>query len=122
VGFVIAAIGAGGVIGTMLYGSIGHRFSRWAVYAGSLLFFAGPTFLAVAINPPEWILVPLVLLFAIGFGPLNPLSLVVGYDRIPGGLRGRVFSVVSSGSFAIMPLGPVLAGLLLDTIGLTSTM
>src|SRR5699024_10524037 len=53
---------------------------------------------------------------------LNPLSLVVGYDRIPGDLRGRVFSVVSSGSFAIMPLGPVLAGVLLDTIGLTMTM
>src|SRR5699024_560229 len=57
-----------------------------------------------------------------GFGPLNPLGTAVGYDRIPGELRGRVFGVVSSGSFAIMPLGPVLAGVLLDTIGLSTTM
>src|SRR5699024_1842715 len=122
VGVVIAAIGAGGVLGTILYGWIGHRFRRWVVYAWSFLFFAAPTFLTVAVDPPGWILVPLVLLFAVGFGPLNPLGIAVGYDRAPVGLRGRVFGVISSGSFAIMPLGPVVAGLLLDTIGLTITM
>lgn len=121
VGLVVAAIGTGGVLGTMLYAWIGDRISRWAVCAGSILFFAGPMYVTLAIDPPAWLLVLLVLLFAIAFGPLNPVIAAVRYDRVPVELRGRVFGALTGGALAITPLGPVLAGLLLDAIGLTTT-
>lgn len=121
VGLVVAAIGAGGVLGTMLYAWLGHRFSRWSVYAGSFLLFAGPTYVTLAIDPPAWLLVSLVLLFGIAFGPLNPVVAAVRYDRVPVELRGRVFGALTGGALAIMPLGPVLTGLLLDAIELTPT-
>lgn len=61
-------------------------------------------------------------MFAVGFGPLNPVFSAVGYDRIPVRLRGRVFGVLAGTSYAVMPLGPLLAGMALDGIGLRPTM
>jgi len=122
VGILIAAIGGGALLGTVLYGWIGHRFGRRSVYTGSFLLFGGPIYLTLAIDPDPFLLVPLILLFAIGFGPLNPVVGAVSYERIPAELRGRVFGVLASVSYSVMPFGPMVAGLLLDGIGLTATL
>lgn len=51
VGIVVAAIGGGGLLGTILYGWVGHRFRRWSVTACGFLLFGGPTYLVLALDP-----------------------------------------------------------------------
>jgi MFS family permease len=55
-------------------------------------------------------------------GSLNPVLLTVEYDRVPAHLRARVMGANEAGVLAMMPVGALAAGVLLDRIGLSSTL
>ena len=55
-------------------------------------------------------------------GPLNPLLTTVAQERIPAHLRGRVFGTILAVSWVAIPLGMLLAGTLLEVIGLRATL
>jgi len=44
------------------------------------------------------------------------------YQRVPEHLRGRVLSLVVAGALAAMPVGTLVAGMLLDGVGLTGVL
>jgi MFS family permease len=75
--------------------------------------------LAVAIDPHPVVLFVLVTLFGVGKGPLNPVLGAVKDDRVQVPLRGRVLAALNTLAAVAMPLGTVLAGLLLDDVGPT---
>lgn len=116
-GTVIAALGAGGLAGTLLYGWLGPRTKRWPTFCGSFLLAGPPVFLAIALELPPIALVVTVAICSIGNGPLNPVLAALKYDRIPHALRGRVFSALAAIAIAATPLGTLAAGLLLDHAG-----
>lgn len=122
IGVMITAVGAGALFGTIVYGWIGHRFSRWATYLAAFAVVGAPRFAVLALEPsPVW-LVPALALCGIGSGMLNPILLPVIYQRVPEHLRGRVLSLVVAGALAAMPVGTLLAGMLLDSVGLTGVL
>jgi len=55
-------------------------------------------------------------------GALNPIIGLVKLERIPAGLRARVFGVVGAGAWAAMPLGSLSAGYAADRFGPSRTL
>jgi hypothetical protein len=70
-------------------------------------------------------LIPLVAaMFFVGVtaGPINPILMVVEYERIPVNMRGRVFGLVKAVAWGAMPLGALTAGSIVDWLGLITTL
>lgn len=120
VGAAIAAVGVGGLLGAALYGWFGARLPRLGTFAGCFLLCGPPNFAVLALDPAPVLLVALLALCSVGSGPLNPILAGVKYERVPVEFRGRVFGALNTAALAAMPLGTLLAGVLLDTVGLRS--
>ena len=115
-GLLIAASGAGAVIGALIYSSIGLRFPRHAVFVfgfvlTSLRFFLFATY------PSIWIAVPFVVFASMGAGPLNPIIGAVEFERVPKNMRGRVGGAIGAGAWSAMPLGMLIGGVLTEQLG-----
>jgi predicted MFS family arabinose efflux permease len=55
-------------------------------------------------------------------GSINPLLVTVRHERIPGELRGRVFSTFSAIAYLAQPLGTGLGGAAIDRLGYEPTL
>lgn len=115
-GLLIAANGGGAVIGALIFGAIGPRLPRHAVFVfgfvlTSLRFFAFATY------PPFWVALMCNLIASIGAGPLNPILGAVEFERIPRNMRGRVGGAISAGAWSAMPLGMLAGGVLTELAG-----
>jgi MFS family permease len=70
---------------------------------------------------------PLVGLLAFGFasgalyGPINPIINIAMQERTPNALRGRVVGLITSASYAAGPAGYLVAGPLINAVGLSTT-
>ncbi|QFU90610.1 MFS transporter [Amycolatopsis sp. YIM 10] len=122
VGLVIAASGAGGLLGSLVFGWLGPRWRRRPTFTICFLLCGPPAFALVAADLPPALLVAAIGVTALANGPLNPLIAAVKFDRVAPGLRGRVFGAISSVALAAMPLGNLVAGVLLDAAGLRTAL
>ncbi len=115
-GLLLTAMSAGMVVGTLLYGFVGHRLHRRTAVLVALGGTALPL-IAMALLPAlPWMLV-LGFLSGLLFGPVNPIINVVMQERSPERMRGRVLGVFTSSAYAAGPLGLLLAGPLVDHLG-----
>jgi len=115
-GLLIAANGAGAVIGALIFSAIGMRFSRHTVFVFGFIL-TGLRFFIYAMSPPLWFLLLSVVITSIGAGPLNPILGAVSFERIPKNMRGRVGGAVSAGAWSAMPLGMLIGGVLTEKVG-----
>jgi predicted MFS family arabinose efflux permease len=115
-GLLIATNGAGAIVGALIFGWIGHRLPRHAVFT-SMFFITGLRFLAYAVFPPLWALLLATFICSLGAGPLNPIISAVSYERIPENMRGRVFGLVTASAWAAIPLSTLAAGVLTERLG-----
>jgi MFS family permease len=115
-GLLIAANGAGAVIGALLYSSIGLRFPRHAVFVFGFVLTSLRFFL-FASYPPLAIAIPFVIFASLGAGPLNPIIGAVEFERVPKNMRGRVGGAISAGAWSAMPLGMLIGGVLTESLG-----
>jgi MFS family permease len=122
IGAMITAVAAGGLLGSTLYGWFGHRFSRWSAFLASVALEGAPRFALLALEPDPVVLLAGLVVVGIGAGTLNPILLPVVYERVPEAVRGRVLSLLVGGVLAAMPIGSMLAGVLLDGVGLTGAL
>jgi MFS family permease len=116
-GLLIAANGAGAVIGALIFSAVGPRLPRHAVFVfgfvlTSLRFFLFATY------PSIWIAVPFVVFASMGAGPLNPIIGAVEFERVPKNMRGRVGGAIGAGAWSAMPLGMLVGGVLTEQLGL----
>lgn len=116
-GLLIAASGAGSVVGALIFGAIGHRLSRRITFTIGFTLTAFRFFM-FALFPPLWVLILGQFLLSIGSGPLNPIIDSVSYERIPANMRGRIFGAIQAGAWIAMPLGVLLGGVLTEALGL----
>ncbi len=116
-GFMLSAFGAGQVIGTVVYGTVGNRLPRRFIW---LLGFVGVTipFFALLWWPGLFVMVAAMGVAAVTDGPLSPMSVTIRHERIPAQLRGRIFSTFSAVGTAAIPVGLAAIGFLIDAIGL----
>jgi MFS family permease len=116
IGLMLACAGLGGVAGAIAAPWVQRRIPPRVVIIGSLcLWAAGTALLAL----PESVAVLGLVLGAMYLAGA-PYNVVVGsykYFLVPDRLLGRVTSVGRLVSWSTVPLGPLLAGLLLETLG-----
>lgn len=118
-GLLFTALGAGSVVGTVIYGAWGHlvRHRRRVVYLVGVTSFCVMVWLFLQDLPFGALLAVAFVEGAIS-GPINPLLVNVRLERIPSHLRGRVFATFSGLAAAAIPVGMLVNGWLLEQVGL----
>ena len=117
-GLMIGAFAMGSLLGTIAYGALGPRLPRRLTFFIVFLISGAPRLFLLAAQPGLVIILPVFLVLGIAGGAINPLLMVVAYERIPATARGRVIGVIRAASWGAMPLGTLLAGFLSESIGL----
>lgn len=120
-GFIFAGLAIGSLVGNAIFVGMSERLPRRAIFAFGFGIRA-LAFLVFAFVPPWWIVALSILIGAIALEPVNPLSQSLLQERVPAGMRGRVFGVVSAIQVSTLPLGIMMYGLLLDGLGLQTTL
>ncbi|WP_345462207.1 MFS transporter [Actinoallomurus oryzae] len=121
-GLLLGAVGAGSVVGSIIYGAVGARLPRRMTFAVCFLIGAIPRPLVLAVDAPFWIAVGTTFVAGLAARAINPLLGVMQFERIPARLRARVLGAITAGAYAGMPLGGLLAGSLADIIDLKATL
>jgi MFS family permease len=119
-GLIMGALLGGALAGGLIFAAVGHRLPR------RLMFFLGMAVLglsywALSFLPPLYWFIVIELIVGVAVGPLNPIIYTIEYERVPQEMRGRVFGAIISGAYLAVPLGMLLAGFLVEWIGLRST-
>ncbi|AKN16498.1 hypothetical protein MHAE_11113 [Mycobacterium haemophilum DSM 44634] len=116
-GWVLMALSMGGLVGALGYAVLSQHARRRTIMLTAILTFGSATVL-IALLPPLPIILVLVALIGLLYGPIAPIYNYVVQTRAPHYLRGRVVGVMTSLAFAAGPLGLLLAGPLTDAAGL----
>ncbi len=119
-GIIVAATGAGQVIGATLYGAIGHRLPRRALWITAAIVAPLP-WITLVFTTSLPLIVGALALGSVFAGPINPLMVTIRHERIPQALRGRVFSTFSAIASVAQPLGMALGGFAVEAFGLKGT-
>jgi MFS family permease len=119
-GVVISALAAGSAIGSFGYGWISARLSRKNLVRTTLIGTA-VSILPMAFLPPLPILIVAGFFLGLSWGPFNPLISTLIQQRVPADQQGRVFGVQTAVFYAAPPLGMVLAGISVESLGVGTT-
>lgn len=120
-GLMMGIAGAGSVIGALAFSAVGERMPRRQVFSWGFVLTTAWYPVAAAF-PPLGVLLAVKLVTGIASGPLNPVIDTVLFERVPGDMRGRVLGVVHASAWLAMPLGVLIAGPLLEAVGLRVTL
>jgi MFS family permease len=108
--------GIGLAVGSLFAAAwLAHRGIQF-VYTASIAAMAVGSACA-AISPGVWVAIWFVALGGAGNGAAAVYNLLLVQWAVPDRLRGRVFTVLMSATFAVMGLGMILAGPLTDRFG-----
>jgi MFS family permease len=119
-GIVISALAAGSAIGSFGYGWISARLSRKNLVRTTLIGTA-VSILPMAFLPPLPILIVAGFFLGLSWGPFNPLISTLIQQRVPADQQGRVFGVQTAVFYAAPPLGMVVAGISVESLGVGTT-
>jgi predicted MFS family arabinose efflux permease len=116
-GVMVAGYGAGGLLGAVGYGVLGHRIPRRALYLG--IFVVWPCAYAAILLVP-YLPVTLVMLVTLGAaaGSLVPLQATIRQERSPAHLLPRVVGLSTASIPVAVPTGVLVTGFLIDGLGL----
>ncbi len=119
-GLLLAAISAGGIAGALAYGAWGYRWGRRATFLGGFLL-CGCFLFGLAPLPAFPLMVVAAVLMGVSYGPVDPLINFAMQTRTPERLRGRVYGLITSMTYAAGPLGYLVAGFLVQQYGVRTT-
>ncbi|HLV98256.1 MAG TPA: MFS transporter [Ktedonobacterales bacterium] len=114
-GLILAAWGAGALIGALVAGALGKR-----PHKGLIMLLAGLLMGALIALLPIWDIafaVVCMLLAGIAGGIVNVVLFTAIQRAIPSHLMGRVMGLLLFGSFGVYPFSVALAGVLSDHLG-----
>ena len=118
-GLLVAVMGGAALAGNVAFGFVAHRVPRRVTFAVCFVLAGGPPNAAFALGAPLPVLVATVALAGLAAGSLNPILGAVEFERVPEKMRGRVFGLINAGAWSGVPLGALLGGVAVDTIGFT---
>ncbi|MCX5390973.1 MFS transporter [Streptomyces sp. NBC_00094] len=121
-GLLVAVFGGCALAGALLYGAVGERFPRRAVFAAGFLVGGAPPYLVAAFTDTTAPLLVTMAAAGFGVGVLNPILTTVMYEQVPDALRSRVMGASTAGVLLTTPLGGLAAGFLVERVGLTATL
>ena len=121
-GLLFAVFSGASAIGAICAATWAARLPRFKTYLFAFLLCGLPRFAVFALDTP---LAGVVAVFVVGgfaSGFINPVLGAVIFERIPAPLVGRVSSLTTAMCFALMPLGGLLGGVLVDAGSLALAM
>ncbi|MFE1550453.1 MFS transporter [Streptomyces sp. NPDC058718] len=121
-GLLVAVFGGCALTGALLYGAVGERFPRRAVFAAGFLVGGAPPYVVAALTDTTAPLLVTMAAAGFGVGVLNPILTTVMYEQVPDALRSRVMGASTAGVLLTTPLGGLAAGFLVERAGLTPTL
>lgn len=116
-GLVSAAWTAGMLLGAVLFGRLGRRFTDPGLLVQGVLLLLAGVCTAVLVGSTArdaLLLVPLWLLGGVFNGGLNVFTMVVMASRVPAQARGRAFAVLGAAVQGTGMAGLLLGGVLVD--------
>ena len=116
-GLLVAVMGGAALVGNVAFGFVAHRVPRRVMFAVCFAIAGGPPNAAFALGAPLPVLVATVALAGLAAGSLNPILGAVEFERVPEKMRGRVFGLINAGAWSGVPLGALLGGIAVDTVG-----
>ncbi|MEV0893814.1 MFS transporter [Promicromonospora sp. NPDC050262] len=122
VGTVAGGFSLGALAGSLVGAWVAPRVNRWALYSFGFLLGGAPWFLALAVSDEVVPVLAVVVLCGLAMGGINPVLGAVQYERIPTEMLPRVLGAVKSLAWLGLPLGPLVAGVLVDGVGLVPTL
>jgi MFS family permease len=121
-GTIFGALGIGALVGTVVFGAIGHRIRLRPAFGLAFLLMGAPRFGLLAATDDLQVVLVGVFLCGIAAGAVDPIVATALLRRIPDALQARVFGVLTSAVLAAMPVGALLGGLLVETVGLRTAL
>ena len=115
-GWVLMAMSIGGLVGALAYGALAPHLKRRNLMLMAVTAL-GLCMVGMAFLPPLWVLLALSLVVGLVYGPVGPIANCAMQTRSPEHMRGRVVGVMTSTAYAAGPLGFLLAGPLIDQVG-----
>ena len=119
-GIVISTLAAGYAVGSFGYGWVSARLTRKNLVRTIFIGIA-VSIIPMAFLPPLPILAVAGFFLGLSWGPFNPLMSTLTQQRVPADQQGRVFGVQTAVFYAAPPLGMVLAGLSVESYGVSAT-
>ncbi|MER7330848.1 MULTISPECIES: MFS transporter [unclassified Micromonospora] len=116
-GAILMAMSAGAVVGALASGTAGRRIRRRTMMVIALVV-TGAALVGLAALPPYPAMLGFAAVIGLAYGPVNPLANYAMQTRTPERLRGRVVGVMTSFTYAAGPAGYLLAGPLVEWLGL----
>ena len=116
-GLLVAVMGGCALLGNVVFGFVAHRVPRRITFALCFVLAGGPPNAVFALGAPLPVLVAVTALAGLAAGCLNPILGAVQFERIPERMRGRVFGLVNAGAWSGVPLGALVGGIAIDTVG-----
>lgn len=114
VGILLAVFSGAAIAGAASGAFFAERLPRLLMYVIGFAF-AGPVPMAtLALTPPLWLIVSILLVCGFAAGFLNPIIGAMLFERIPKAAVGRVIALVGSLTWILIPFGGIYAGLLTD--------
>jgi MFS family permease len=120
-GLMLGGFGSGALAGTVLYGTVGHLLPRRATLVSAIVLMGLP-FWVLVVSPPLGVSMGALFVAGFALGPPNPLAYSVLQERTPPRMLGRVLGAGVSLSMVAAPIGLVLCGYALETVGLRQTL
>jgi MFS family permease len=118
VGLLFGVFSVSSAVGAVLAATVGHRLPRFLTYLVAFLVTGAPRFLVLALDAPVWGVLVTVVAAGFASGFLNPILGAVVFERVPRPMMGRVTSLTTSLCWAGIPVGGVVAGVLVTAAGL----
>lgn len=120
-GLMYGVMGGAGLAGSLAFSVWGHRLPRQRLFV--CCFAIVPVvYLALATLPPLGAALVALAIAGLASGPLNPLLLTVASEIVPVQMRGRVFGATRASAWASIPLGILIGGFVVQTIGVAVTL
>jgi predicted MFS family arabinose efflux permease len=120
-GLLVGAFGIGALSGSLVFGWIGLRWPRRLTFLASFTVGALVIYGTLATTPPLAFAALAALVAGLLYGPINPIFTTVIQSHTPPTLLGRVFGTASAVAQAGIPVGAVLAGIVVQQAGLIPT-
>ncbi|MCW2679510.1 MAG: transporter [Frankiales bacterium] len=121
-GLLVGVMAGGALAGNLVFSAVGSRLPRRPVLVVCFTLAGGPPSLAMAAGLDLAGLVAVTALAGFAAGAINPLIGAVKLERVPSGMRARVYGLIGAGCWAAMPLGALLAGFAVEHAGLRPTL
>lgn len=118
IGLTGSVLGAAAVAGSLVAAVAAPRLRRRVVFFTGFLLAGAPRFLILASTAPMGAVLAVFAVSGFGAGFLNPVLGAVLFERVPRRMLGRVNALGDSLAWAGIPLGGLIAGAAVASVGL----